>query len=176
MADTQLSIALARPDPLLTFRWVVKSIPGNAAAFGIDYSYVETIELPFSNVRSTGVFFGGGYSYFPEFHDTAAFNVTFYGDSEGRVLSYLWNWKQKVKSFGTGLYNLPDEFKEDWTIALLNAKGAEVAQFKYIGCWPADTAPITLDQEGSSRITHSQTFSLDSMELTIGGKTFNGTI
>ena len=166
MAATQLHRALARPDPMLNFKWQVSSIPGPAEFSRlIDTSYIESFDIPFSNVRSTGVFFGGGYDYFPEFHDTSSFSVTFYGDSEARAMAYLWGWKQKVKLFGNGLYNLPVDFKDTWKVQLLNTKGTVIANVSLIGCWPADTNNITLDQDGSNRITFSQTFSLDSMEI-----------
>lgn len=164
MAATQLHRALARPDPMLNFKWQATSIPGPNSSL-IDTSYIENFDLPFSNVRTTGVFFGGGYNYFPEFHDTSAFSVTFYGDSEGRAMAYLWGWKQQVKRFNGGLYNLPSKFKDNWKVELLNTKGEVIVKATLVGCWPADTNNVTLDQDGSNRITFSQTFSLDSMEL-----------
>lgn len=170
MARTQLQRALARPDPMLTFKWEVSSVP-RGDKFGVDSSYIESFEVPFSNVRSTNVFFGGGYSYFPEFHDTSAITIVFYADSEGRAMSYLWDWKQAVKSFSTGLYSLPQDgpagkgFKDTWKVQLLNTKGEVIANVSYFGCWPADTNPITLDQDGTGRVTFSQVFSLDSMEI-----------
>lgn len=164
----KLQRALARPDPLLSFQWEVKSVPDPAGILGPDpASYIESFDIPFSNVKSTGVFFGGGYNYFPEFHDTSAFSVTFYGDSDGRTLAYLWDWKQQVKSFDTGLYALPKAFKRIWVVNLLNAKGSAVATITFHGCWPADTNNISLDQDGTNRITFSQTFSVDSMELSV---------
>lgn len=166
MARTQLERALARPDPMLTFKWEVTSIPEPNYP-NIDTSYIESFEVPFSNVRSTNVFFGGGYNYFPEFHDTSAITIVFYGDSDGRALAYLWEWKQTVKSFDTGLYNLPNNFKRDWKLQLLDTRGTVIATVTYHGCWPADTNPITFDQEGTGRVTFSQVFSIDSMEIDI---------
>jgi hypothetical protein len=171
MARTQLQQALARPDPMLTFQWEVKTVPGGDVYFGNNpASYIESFDVPFSNVKTTGVFFGGGYNYFPEFHDTSAFSVTFYGDSEGRALAYLWDWKQQVKDFSTGLYGLPagaNGFKKDWVVLLNDSKGVALATITFAGCWPADTNNITLDQEGSSRITLAQTFSVDSMSIVL---------
>jgi hypothetical protein len=172
---TQLQRALARPDPILSFTWEVLNVPGGAA-FGIDSSWIEEFELPFSNVKSSGIFVGGGYDYFPEFHDTSAFSVTFYGDSEGRSLAYLMNWKQRVKNFDTGLYRLPSEFKADWTAKLLRTNGKEFARFTYHGCWPADTSNVQLNQDGSGRITFQQTFSLDSLSVKVGNKVCDGSV
>lgn len=162
-ADTQIQRALARPDPMLNFKWEVVAIPGDAI---IDTSYIESFEIPFSNTRITNVFMGGGYDYFPEFHDTSSFAVTFYADSKGLALKYLWNWKQEVKDFVTGRYNLPSQFKRDWSVNALDTTGSIILTITYHGCWPADTNNITFDQEGSSRVTLSQTFSVDSMEIT----------
>lgn len=162
---TQLSRMISRPDPLLLFHWEVKYLPFSEEFGNIDGSYVESFELPFSNVTSGQVFFGGGYNYFPEFHDTSAFTMNFYGDCEGKTIKYLWGWKQKVKSFKTGLYNLPSEYKKDITVMLRNPKGETVLEVTYLGCWPSDTAQIGLDYASNDRVIIPQTFSLDSMDI-----------
>jgi hypothetical protein len=167
----ELKRLLSRPDPMLTFRWEVKSVP--FADFGVDSSYVESFELPFNNVKSTGVFFAGGYDYFPEFHDISAFNVTFYADVEGRAMNYLMAWKTRVKSFSTGLYNVPQDFKGDWVVAQYDNKGNEIVEYTFGGCWPADTGQISLDySDGSGRITFNQNFSVDGCTIKIGKNSY----
>lgn len=163
-ANTQIQRAIMRPDPLLTFRWEVADVP-DGESYGVNSSYIEGIEVPFNNVRTTGVFMGGTYKYFPEFHDRSPINVVFYADSEGRALKYLMAWKQQVKDFKSGKYNLPVEFKKDMTLHLLNTRGERVIIVTYIGMWPADTNPVSLDQDGTGRITFSQTFSIDDVEI-----------
>lgn len=161
---------LNRPDPLLNFRWIVETVPfgeGTDAAgrgFKVGPEYVETFELTFNNVKVDGVFFGGGYNYFPGFHDVSAFNITFYGDSGGNVLRWLNHWKSQVKDFNTGLYNLPPAYKRDWVIILLDAQGNDVASYQCSGSWPADTGQLTLDyNDGNGRISLNQNFSVDNV-------------
>ena len=161
---TQLGMLLRRPDPLLSFKWVVQDVPGGAE-FGVEPNFIESFEVPFSNIKASGVFIGGGYNYFPEFHDTSAFNVVFYGDCDGRALKYLLAWKKQVKDFNTSIYNLPKNFKRDWTVLMMDTTGAGVLEVKYSGCWPADTGQVSLDQDGSTRITFNQNFSVDSMKV-----------
>ena len=163
---TQLGRMLSRPDPMMTYLWEVQNLPFATDFLGTDpASYVEAFDVPFSNVKTTGVLFGGGYNYFPEFHDTSAFSMTFYGDSQGRVLKWLWHWKQLVKDFNSGLYNVPSEFKGDIVVNCLNTTGKPFLSITYHGCWPADTGNLPLDQE-AAKVSIQQTFSLDSMELT----------
>lgn len=165
--DTQLGRMLQRPDPLLAFRWVAKSVPFSELG-PIDDSFIESFEIPFNNIKADGVFFGGGYNYFPQFHDVSAFNVNFYADSKGRSLKYLLGWKSMVKDFETGLYNLPTEYKRPWVVALLDAKGNGICEVTYEGCWPADTGQLSLDySDGSTRLVLNQNFSTDSMSVRI---------
>lgn len=164
-ANTQLSRMLNRPDPLLSWRWVAKSVPFGSE-FGIDPSYVETFEIPFNNIKSDPAFFGGGYQYFPGFHDVSAFNVTFYADSRGLTIRYLMYWKSKVKNFDTGIYALPPEYKRNWNVALLDPAGEEVLEVELQGCWPADTGQLSLNyDDGSGRLTLNQNFSVDSSKV-----------
>ena len=164
-ALTQLARLMTRPDPLLTWRWVTGAVPFGAE-YGVDTSYVETFEIPFNNVKTEGVFCAGGYNYFPGFHDVSAFNVTFYGDSKGNALKYIMGWKSKVKSFETGIYALPPEFKRNWHVSLLDPAGEIVITVALEGCWPADTGQISLAYEdGGSRITFNQNFSVDTCKV-----------
>ena len=157
----ELREGLTRPDPLLTFRWVARDVPFGEQ-FGVTPAYIETFELPFNNVKADGVFMGGGYQYFPMFHDISAFGVTFYGDSQNRVIRYLNHWKSRVKNFKTGIYQLPGYYKRRWLVSLLDPAGNEVATAELSGCWPADTGQISLDyNDGSGRILLNQNFSVD---------------
>lgn len=168
MPTIQLGSVLERRDPLLLFKWYATSVP--FAELGpIGPEYIETIEIPFNNVKSEPVFRGGGYVYFPGFHDVSAFNVTFYADAQGRSLKYLMQWKDKIKNFKTGIYALPGAYKRDWQVALLAPDGTTVATAKLIGCWPADTNQINLDyNDGSGRVPLNQNFSVDDMEFSVG--------
>ena len=163
----ELKEGLKRPDPLLIFRWVAKTVPFGEQ-FGVTPAYIETFEIPFNNVKAEGTFFGGGYDYFPAFHDISAFNVTFYADSAGRTLRYLMYWKSQVKNFETGLYNLPGVYKRPWLVALLDPTGKEVAEATLSGCWPADTNQLSLDyNDGAGRILLNQNFSVDNSSIKV---------
>ena len=160
-SSTQLGQILSRPDPLLVWRWCVDTVPFGEE-FGIGPNYVETFEIPFNNIKAEGVFCAGGYNYFPGFHDVSAFNVTFYGDSEGNALNYIMGWKSKVKNFDTGIYALPGEYKRDWQVRLLDPAGNTVLTVLLEGCWPADTGQVSLNyDDGGARISFNQNFSVD---------------
>jgi hypothetical protein len=158
--DTQLSKMLNRPDPLLNFRWVAETLPFGDE-YGIGPEYVETFEIPFNNVKSEGIFNAAGMCYFPGFHDITAFNVTFYADSQGKTLKYLLGWKDRIKNFQTGIYYLPSNFKRDWRVILLDAKGNDVLRATLRGCWPADTNQLQLQYASSEKVELNQNFSVD---------------
>lgn len=166
---TQIDRLKERPDPLLTFRWVVKTLPIidlDGSTFQLDTNFVETFEIPFNNVTSSGIFFGGGRRYFPEFHDVSAISVNFYGDVENKSLKYIWAWKRRVKNFDTGLYSLPTQYKHTVNAVLLDPMGEGIMEASVIGMWPADTQAVPLEYtDGSGRIVYSQNFSVDIMNL-----------
>lgn len=165
----QLREGLTRGDPLLTFQWVARSMPFP----GLTPAFIETFEIPFNNVKSENVFSGGGYNYFPGFHDVSAFNVTFYGDSGGKSLKWLSDWKNRIKDFDTGIYQLPSNYKRTWEVALVDNTGSAVIDVTLSGCWPADTASITLDyNDGAGKVTFNQNFSLDNASIKIVGGSF----
>ena len=161
--DTQLAKALSRPDPMMNFRWVAKTVPFGDGYIGPEY--IQNVEIPFPNVQAESVFFCGAQKYFPGFSDISAFNISFYGDSRGLALKYLMYWKSQVKDFTTGIYNLPPQYKRSWEFILLDASGNDVVEIELQGCWPVDTGSISLSYESSEAIVLNQNFSVDHCKI-----------
>lgn len=162
---TKLRLATTRKDPLFSWHWAITSEIPFGKEYGVDHSFIETVEIPFNNVTSDGVFAGSGYDYLPVFHNVAAFTINVYADADGNSLKWLMAWKGKVKDFSTGLYGLPSEYKRDFQISLFNQKGKTVIKARLIGVWPADTGPIPLQYSSSDRLVYSQNFSIDDMSI-----------
>ena len=162
---TDIGLLSKRPDPLLSTHWYIKVMPKSANAFQVDHTYVETIDLPFNEIKSGAHFSGGGYTYFPEFHDVSAFSVNFYADSEGRVLKWLIDWRSRVKDFDSGLYRMPSEYKESITVALITATMKVVATVELMGIWPASLSNFDLGNADPAKLSLSATFSVDSQKV-----------
>lgn len=156
----QLPDVLNRPDPMMTWRWVVAG--GGALPFGLPAVYVESIDVPFENVQvQQGIFSGGTFTYFPANHDVAAFSMTFYEDEQATVLKWITQWRSKIKDMSTGLMNLPKLYKRDINVDLLNGRGESVFTVKLLGCWPSDTGNLGLSYSDEGRLTITQSFSID---------------
>ena len=164
MAETQLSLIQNMPDPMLTFRWVAKTLP-----FGLPLHYIEGCDVPFNNIQvSEGVFVGGKYVYYAGSHSIQPFSLTIYEDRKGTGLAWINYWKSQVKDFQTGAYKLPKDYKRDIEIQQIDQKGLAVVTTKLIGCWPSDTAPVALNYtDGTGRIIYQQTMSVDDRKDTM---------
>lgn len=172
---TKLELLIARPDPLLSFKWVLPAgfVCAKDTGFVLPTEYVESIEVPFNNVKSEGMFSGSGYKYFPSFHDISAFTVNLYMDRGNTALSWLAAWKNKVKDFNTGLYGLPSVFKGEVTVHLLDSQNNGILALTLTGIWPADTNPLQLDSE-NNRLVLSQNFSVDGQTVkSLSGRSVN---
>ena len=172
-ALTHLELMTNRPDPLLSFKWVVHGGFTNGRVGSIlPAEYVESVEIPFNNVKSENIFAGSGYNYFASFHDVSSFTVNFYMDVDNTVMAWLAEWKNKVKNFSTGVYGLPKDYKGEVTIHLLDNQNDGVMAAKLQGIWPADTNNFQLDSE-NNRLVISQNFSIDGQEVySLKGKQF----
>jgi len=160
---THIQKLLNLPDPLLDFKWICRD---GKLPFGLPSEYLESIDLPFLNIRiKEGVFGGSRYTYYPGFHDISSFSVNFYEDSQGNVTRWLWQWKNRIKDFKTGIYNLPSDYKRNLNIQLLDTNNTPVINASLIGVWPADTSNYQLNYTNNGRIIVGQTFSIDNQEL-----------
>ena len=159
---TEIEKILNLPDPMLQFKWVAKYLP-----FDLPPEYMENIDLPFNNLSvSEGVFVGGKFLYYPGTHTISSFNISVYEDRNGRALAWINRWKSRVKNFETGAYFLPGNYKRNIIVSQLDQKNNPVTTIKLKGCWPSDTAPMQLNYtDGSARIIHQQTFSVDDQEI-----------
>lgn len=158
---TQISKILNRPDPLLSFKWVSPLLP-----FDLPTDYLESIDVPFNNIKVGDSTYGGsGYTYFPGAHDAEGFNATFYMDSLGLSLKWIESWKNKVKDFDTGAYNMPSTYKQKWKVQLLDTKNDVVIEAEMSGVWPAVTSNFSLNYTDNGRLVLTQAFSLDDVKI-----------
>lgn len=162
MAGFTLQQVRARPDPLLSFQWLCLD---GSLPFDHPNEYLESIDLPFNNIKSDGVYVGSGYTCYPLAHEVEAFTATFYEDYYAASTTWLQDWKSRIKNFSTGVYGLPKDYKKTMTVGLLTTKGDIALQYKLIGIWPTSTASLSLNYNESGRITVSQTFSIDDVEI-----------
>jgi len=166
-ANTNLSILQARMDasldPLLDFRWVCTKLP-----LGHDVTYVEEVDLPFPELSpKEGLFGAGTYTYYPAFEDMSAFDITFYEDSKLNTSKWLSEWTGKIRRRSDGAYFLPDNYKFDITVDLLDTTGAVVGTAVLKGVWPTSRGNWALTYSGGDRLKVQQNFSCDDMEFDI---------
>lgn len=160
---THLDKLLNLPDPMLQFKWVCKSLP-----FGLPPEYMEDIEVPFNNIAvSEQVHENGHFKYYAGTYSISSFSATFYEDRKATSKKWLHEWKSRIKNFETGACGLPIEYKRDIVVMMLDQKSKPIMTIRLIGCWPSDTAAMSLNYtDGSSRVKHGQTFSVDDQEIT----------
>jgi len=158
---TQISKLMNRPDPILSFKWVSPVLP-----FDLPSDYLESIDLPFNNVAVNDAHYNGsGFTYFPGTHNVAAFNASFYMDSEARSLKWILAWKSRIKNFDTGAYSMPKDYKSSWKVQLLDTKNAQIAVWNLAGVWPADTSPFSMNYTDNGRLVLTQSFSIDNIVI-----------
>lgn len=156
---------MARPDPLMSFHWMCLD---GTLPFGLPCEYLESIDIPFTNVKTDTVFSGSGYLSYPLSHEVEAFNMVLYEDSESSAVKWVNDWKSKIKDFNTGSYGLPSEYKRDITVGMLSNNGAVSVRYTLIGVWPTQTANLSLNYTESGRITISQSFAIDDVLIEHG--------
>jgi hypothetical protein len=160
-AKTELSQLLAHNDPLLNFRWVIQESFAN-----LPHRFVERIDIPFNNIQlREGVYNASSFTYYPGFHNVSGFGITFYEDDCATVTQWIEGWKNAIKDFSTGLYNLPVSYKHNLEVILIDAKGDPIVKATLEGIFPTETSNFSLEYSSSSRISVEQQFSCDNCKL-----------
>ncbi len=164
--NTRIEQALSRPDPLMSWRWVMAAeLPfSNEIANGsMSTHYVESINLPFPLIESEKVHLGSRYFGFPKNHSVENVTIQFYADNTGICLAWLLHWQNKIKDMQTGLYGLPVEYKRSMAVALLDNRGNSVITATLKDCYPAGPSALDLGYDSSDRITFNVEFNVDAV-------------
>ena len=155
----------ARRDPLMSYSWFAEMPKvGNVA---LDWNYVEEFTAPFRSFDTLPQYREGRMYHFAGQHSISNLSIRFYDDTSGKVGMYLENWRRAVMS-NNGTYNYAQDYKKIISLTILDvSRLITVYQIKYIGCWPSSAEPYNLNSGASDRITPSQEFNVDDIEITI---------
>lgn len=168
VVNTQIQQILqaARPDPLLSFKWVCSD---SSLPFGLPSHYLESVDLNFENIQvAEGAYGGATNTYYPGMSDISSINMTFYEDQEASAMQWIWEWKNRIKNFRTGFYKMPggpDGYKKNMHVSLLDSKNNEIMIVELIGLWPEATSSWSLNYTDAGRLVVSQAFSIDDQHL-----------
>lgn len=163
-AKTQIAKLKERNDPLLSFKWLC---PDETLPFGLPSDFLESVDLPWNNIKTeSGFYVNGSYLYYPGAHDIESFSMVFYEDDKVTCTKWIQQWKAAIKSFDTGLYNLPKDYKKDMKVQLMDSKNNPIMTVELIGIWPEATSPWSLNYTDNGRLTVSQSFSIDDQIIT----------
>ena len=153
--------ALNLKDPALSTTFLVR-MPW--AADNLKEIVVEKVTPTFSKTPATPRFNQGSNTYFPGITDIDGLTVSFYETYDFAVITWLRNWREKVYNTSNGVYGMPKDYKKSiHVIQYGQGSNSKVADVKYQGCWPTDTAPLSLDYTDESGVIKVEgQFSVDS--------------
>ncbi len=161
--DMSLKVLLSRPEPQHTWKWVYA---GATLPFGLPYSYVEACSLPLNNVSSgSPIFVNGGFLKMAGSHELGPISLTLFEDHKGSTLKWIQTWKSRIKNFKTGAYGTQTEYKRDLKFSLVDTMGSTHTTLLFTGCWPTDTSPLDLNYTESGKLTITQSFDADDVEI-----------
>lgn len=136
---------------------------GSAGASGYRFSLLctsvtfpgKSIETAEVNLSSFTVRYAGRETY------DGSFNVTFVELTTSEVFSRLQSWAKLCFDTMTGIQALPEVYKSDASLFLLNDSRMPVARFKIVGLWPRELPQLDFDSAASDTVTYQATFSYD---------------
>lgn len=162
MSRTAIGVLMQRGEIQHNWKWVYAdaSLP-----FGLPYEYVEGCSLSFNNLSANQIHVNAGFLMMPGTHTVAPISVTFAESGTGIVTKWIESWKAKVKDFKSGLYGGQSDYKRDMKFSLLDTRGNAHTTLRYMGCFPLETGNLDLEYSESGRVSISQPFSVDDMEV-----------
>ncbi len=163
--DEFLNARSGDKEPLLDFKWVCIEIP-----YGLDPTYVETVDLPFPSINiKQGLFGAGTFTYYPGFQEISAFDVQLYEDSRARSLKWAKDWQERIRDPRNGAFYLPTNYKQDIKFRLFDTTGATVVTVTCLNCWPTTKGAWNLTNTGTGQALKVHiNFATDGLEIEWG--------
>jgi hypothetical protein len=167
MSKLSRSIVANLPDPALNWRW--RCFMPTSLVRNPNGILVEEVNFTHTSIPSRPRFGGGTNTYFPEFNDISAVDMTFYETTDYRSLKFLYNWRSLVLD-SNGNYGLPEGpagYKKTIKIEFYGMENSisPVWVGKLKGIWPTEISPQTLTYSSKERIQIQASFSVDSNEV-----------
>lgn len=153
-------LANTRPDPLLRFYW---DIAFNTPVGTIGAEFVEEVNVPLPKYESDSATFQARKYYFAKFEDFGVTTIKFYMDVDGKVITWLRNWQQRIKS-RDGNYKVPGEYKGTIVVHSQDPTGAQMQKYTMRGAFPTQVPSLPFGSTGEI-ISLDVEFSIDSVEV-----------
>lgn len=90
--------------------------------------------------------------------------ITFYEGEDYFMSKYLQGWRNSIRN-ADGTYNYPRTYKSKIIVHLLDGRNKKVAQVNCLNCWPQSALQMGYSYYESGRVTVSQSFACDNIEL-----------
>ena len=186
-----LSKLLSRNDPFFSFDWYivlptlpVLNTPGlekgpqltlnNCPDFSL---YAEDVSINLPHLQATNYFRNGSYLYYPTFSDVGSCSMVLYEDSDLNATKYINYWVSMVRNPQTNLYSLPDVYKKNLYVYLVDPKDSNnspnyssyaVGRFLVSGAWPTARGTYSLQSASSERVTLQVELAIDGVSFEAG--------
>lgn len=165
-----LSAMRGRGDPLLGFNWYCELPPlgGMGSASSLGWEYVEEATLPFPEYEQQSNYRAGGMLYYPGHRTLSTLTLKVFENSNSDATQYFQTWQSLLKNPLTGQYGNPVDFKKPVKFTIFDVAKRTAMFLTYVGCWPTQQDPLSLQSATSDRINPSITLSADDLLLQFG--------
>ena len=157
---------VSRPDPLLEIDWIPE-LP-----FGLPAEYVEEISFTWPRFVTNDAIPNHGQSlYIVEGREVSAITLVFYEDVKLTTSRWVELWRGLICPDGIH-YNYPDTYKQSIFAYPSDVNRRPLGKFEFRGCFPTGLPQYHMAGDGSNRVRLSVEFSVDTIEIDLGGGGF----
>lgn len=95
-------------------------------------------------------------------------SIDFYETENASIFAEMAKWKSMMIN-PDGTYNYPDQYKKNIEVHLLTSYSIVNMAFKFVGCFPVDSAGVSLSYDSSNSLVYKYRFSCDDIQFGPGG-------
>lgn len=150
---------MARGDPVLAFDWIGVIIDSGMSSASLPWYYIDSLSTPSRQVDTHKYHFNGLDKKFAATASIGEIEIKLFTDANATTFNYAENWFTSTYR-RDGFYSLPNQYKKDIAVFVLDAKRKTIVDFRFVGCFPTAYQSYPFGTEGSILET-SMTVSVD---------------
>lgn len=159
------SLVGSRPDPITNFDWLaIVENKGFAGSQAIPWHYIDEVTTPGMNISEFSKFRAGRNLKFADLFSTDTCSIKIYNDNKGLGFNFCNDWVRSVYR-DDDFYQVPDRYKKNIKIWILDVVRKVVTDVQLIGCWPTAWTGLTLTSGSSAMLEINLTLAVDDIRF-----------
>jgi hypothetical protein len=154
-------------DPLQNLMFSVTATHPKLSVGKLTVDYIKDVHLQLPKMEMVTQVQGTVHIAFPKDENKLTLDIAYYEDTDANILKMYSRWYALMYNRNTGVYGVPNDYKGDISVNIIDYTGTEIVKFQFAGVVPISISGYNFTPKGDQIITPTITYSVDKLLFNI---------